>query len=165
LRYQRKMTSLRVRSYITICLCLFGLMLFTCEKPSYPPSILTKLQSAPELVTIEGYEYRISAVLLPPGYYDGKHIDELFGFVALKIPDSLEIQQEVHLDHIWIIKDNEVSEVAILDWRHRPNSHQCLIGFRGGRDLGRNTRADIVASINWNRKSYLIRAANQWIGG
>lgn len=158
--------SLKKLGGLITCIFIMG---WGCSKPTTPKVPINILLSAPEQVEIDGRKYVLETSLwrdfmpfCPP---DG---EPLIALIWITATDSLEFPSSINADQLWIIRDHEVWETKFSNEvkpKEPYRKHQLEKIARDGPKWGPRIQVEVVVRISEkNKRTYLLRASQQWIG-
>ena len=158
----------KVRGLIPCLLVLTASILISawrCSKPSGPSVPIETLLSAPEQVEIGGRKYVLETFLwrdfmpfCPP---DGKPLIALVWVTAV---DSVEFPSSLDANRLWVIKDKKVWETKFSNEERARYPYKLEKVARDGPKWGPKIEVDaVVRMIDRGKRTYLLKASNQWI--
>ncbi|MGJ3244634.1 MAG: hypothetical protein ACFE0I_00965 [Elainellaceae cyanobacterium] len=129
---------------------------------------LLQLQSAPEMVDIDGHTYVLETNLwrdCMPTMSPGDR--SLIALIRITATTSPEFPSSVRADRLWLIRDERIWETVFSDeprpdGAHRPNQREAIA--RNGPRWEPGSRVDaVVRLVDAQNRTYLLRASHQLI--
>lgn len=149
---------------LTACVLISGC---STSKPSGPPISIDILLSAPEQIEIDGRKYVLETYMwrdfMPITPPDGK---PLIAIIWVTATDSLKFPSSVDADWLWVIKDKKLWRTRFSNKQRRAyDDYKLEKVARDGPKWGPKIQVDVVVRlVDREKKTYLLKAPNQWIG-
>jgi len=153
-----------------IFLSLFSILLFIqCEDDitETAPYIPTEfLKIAPESLNIEDKVIKLTTYMwvdmMPTTDPDPKRD---YGIIAyIETTDSTEFPSSLDADYIYIVYNNDVSSSDLKHDEYYQDDFRIVKKATAESKWGYDIYTDVVISVKYNGKKYLLKASNQFIG-
>jgi hypothetical protein len=153
---------------VSLLILLLTLLMIRCSNPvSVPPDIpIETLLSVPDTLDIEDQRFVLSTdmwrdfqPISPP---DGK---PLMAFVFIETIDSSDISSSIDANGIYIVYNDQVWRSFFTEENLPPIDSELYRKIaRDGPKWGPDVYVDVIVSIIFDNKFYLLRASEQYIG-